>query len=84
MQPATHAFDAPALPASPAFGDPASPLTHRFPSADPVAEFEEIRGMDPAEAMAAEEMLVDRILDRLNDRMRDESIRRFGLTGGVI
>ncbi len=30
----------------------------------------------------AEEALVDRVLEKLEDRMRDESLRQFGLTGG--
>jgi hypothetical protein len=68
------------VPAAPA----ASGAPHRVPGPDPAAVFEEARELDPAEAAAAEEMLVERVLDRLDERMRDESIRRFGLTGGVI
>jgi hypothetical protein len=78
------------LSASPAFETVplASPFpdvvpTQRFPGPDTVAAFEAAAELDPGEAAAAEEMLVDRILDRLDDRMRDESIRRFGLSGGV-
>jgi hypothetical protein len=31
---------------------------------------------------AAEELLLDKLLDRFQDRLREESIRRFGLSGG--
>jgi hypothetical protein len=33
---------------------------------------------------AAEELLLDKLLDRLQGRLREESIRRFGLSGGDI
>jgi hypothetical protein len=31
---------------------------------------------------AAEELLLDKLLDRFQERLREESIRRFGLSGG--
>jgi hypothetical protein len=37
----------------------------------------------PASAWA-EEAWVDRLLEKLEDRMRDESLRRYGLTGGSV
>lgn len=39
---------------------------------------------DGEASLSAEELLLDKLVDRLQDRMREESIRRFGLTGGDI
>jgi hypothetical protein len=64
---------------------PAAAMPSPHPAgADPVAAFDARPAADTGEAAVAEEILVDRILDRLQERMREESIRRFGLTGGLI
>lgn len=51
------------------------------PPARPAALPPEIPGRAPRAALV-EEQVVDAVLERLEDRMREESIRRFGLTGG--
>ncbi|WP_164000370.1 hypothetical protein [Pyxidicoccus caerfyrddinensis] len=67
---------------SPVHASPAAPMVH---VPEPVS-LPEVSFTGPARETgaggAAEELLLDKLLDRFQDRLREESIRRFGLTGG--
>jgi hypothetical protein len=66
----------------PARASPAAPMVHvPEPVSLPEVSFTG-SARETGAGGAAEELLLDKLLDRFQDRLREESIRRFGLTGG--
>jgi hypothetical protein len=67
---------------SPAHANPGSPaVLVPEPVSLPEASFTGLT-REGGQDTAAEELLLDKLLDRFQERLREESIRRFGLTGG--